>query len=91
MKKIILISIIAAFIGTDSVIKVISVHSGSNLFLENIEALASGADLGASDPCCKNGYKKWKATSNVPTQRKESFKDCWCNSKEGYDPENCEC
>ncbi|CEN36801.1 NVEALA domain-containing protein [Capnocytophaga cynodegmi] len=57
------------------------------LTLANIEALADGE--GNTNDCFKNGYKKWFATTNIPTQRKEVFRDCWCNSAEGYDPQAC--
>lgn len=56
-------------------------------------AVMAQADGGSGDsaPCCTNGYKSWFNTSNNPAQREQSFKDCWCNAKEGYDPINCEC
>lgn len=57
------------------------------LTLANIEALADGE--GNTNDCSKNGYKKWFATTNIPTQRKEVFRDCWCNPSEGYDPQAC--
>ncbi|WP_262481950.1 NVEALA domain-containing protein [Capnocytophaga canis] len=59
----------------------------SGITLANIEALADGE--GNTNDCSKNGYKKWFATTNIPTQRKEVFRDCWCNSAEGYDPQAC--
>lgn len=61
------------------------------LLAQNIEALAR--EEPGSDPgkCCQNGYKKWHAQTNVPGDRKEYFKDCWCNDKEGYDAQTCSC
>lgn len=62
------------------------------LLLKNVEALANyEPGTGIPNACCKNGYKKWFTTTNIPTQRKESFKDCECNPQEGYDPQTCIC
>ena len=56
----------------------------------NLEALAL-RDITNPGACCRNGYTKWFGTSNIPTDRKEYFTDCWYNPKEGYDPQPCEC
>jgi len=65
--------------------------SSMGLVFSNMEALASSSEGENGGPCCVNGYKKYHTTTNIPSQRKEYFKDCWCNSKEGYDPVACEC
>ena len=62
----------------------------NSILAKNIEALSQSEDNQAG-ACCLNGYKKWYGTSNVPTNRKEYFRDCWCNPKEGYDPQSCDC
>lgn len=66
--------------------KQMSMSDAEKFMKANVEALTSG-EGGA--PCQDTGYKKWYGTTNKPFQRKEYFHDCFCNSKEGYDPVNC--
>lgn len=71
-------------------VKSYNYYSMPELMRANLEALAL-RDITNPGACCRNGYKKWFGTSNIPTARKEYFTDCWCNPKEGYDPQPCEC
>ena len=51
----------------------------------------NSGDGSGSNLCCKNGYKSWHNRSNIPTKRRQYFKDCWCQPKDGFDPVNCDC
>ena len=68
----------------------VNVKPNNSILAKKIEALSQSEDNTAG-ACCLNGYKKWYGTTNVPTNRKEYFRDCWCNPQEGYDPQRCVC
>ncbi len=66
--------------------------SKGNIELSSLLTISkAGAESTGPGECCLNGYKSWKTTTNIPTQRKDSFRDCWCNPHEGYDPQTCNC
>jgi hypothetical protein len=93
MKKKIIIASASVLFAVASVLNINMLQSGKpgDVSLENIAMMAQANGESGGGACCSNGYKTWFTTSNNPAQRKQSFYDCWCNGREGYDPVNCNC
>jgi hypothetical protein len=94
MKKKIIFAIATGFFAVATVfnMNVLQANSAGDVSLDAIAVMAQAQnENGGGASCCSNGYKSWFDTSNIPTQRKQSFYDCWCKPKQGYDPSSCNC